>query len=67
MLHSQEAFDQVVLQGVRQERGMGNFSKDLKPEDAAALREYLISRANELKKLAPPPAAPASDGNQHQQ
>jgi alcohol dehydrogenase (cytochrome c)/quinohemoprotein ethanol dehydrogenase len=67
MLHSQEAFDQVVLQGVREERGMGNFSKDLKPEDAAALREYLVSRATELKKALPPPPPPADDtGNQHE-
>jgi quinohemoprotein ethanol dehydrogenase len=68
LLHTQEGFDQVVLQGVRAEKGMGNFSKDLKPEDAAAVREYLISRANELKKLMPatPPPAPAADGNQHQ-
>jgi alcohol dehydrogenase (cytochrome c)/quinohemoprotein ethanol dehydrogenase len=68
MLHTQEGFDQVVLQGVRAEKGMGNFSKDLKPEDAAAVREYLISRANAVKKLTPVVAPPpAADGNQHQQ
>jgi quinohemoprotein ethanol dehydrogenase len=65
LLHTQEGFDQVVLQGGRLEKGMGNFSKDLKPEDAAAVREYLVSRANELKKL-PPPAPPPATGNQHQ-
>jgi quinohemoprotein ethanol dehydrogenase len=68
LLHSQEGFDQVVLGGARQERGMGNFSKDLKPADAAALREYLISRANVLKNAAPATAPPpANTGNQHQQ
>lgn len=66
MLHSQEAFDQVVLKGVRQERGMGNFSSDLSPEDSVAVREYLISRANVLKSAAPPPAPVDNTGNQHQ-
>ncbi|MEO8315457.1 MAG: PQQ-dependent dehydrogenase, methanol/ethanol family [Pseudomonadota bacterium] len=65
MLHSQQAFDQVVLQGVRQEKGMGNFSKDLKSEDTLAVREYLVARANALKKLAPAAPPPAADGNQH--
>jgi hypothetical protein len=32
---------------------MGNFSKDLKPEDTVAIREYLISRANALKAGGP--------------
>jgi alcohol dehydrogenase (cytochrome c)/quinohemoprotein ethanol dehydrogenase len=67
LLHSQEGFDQVVLQGQRQEKGMGNFSKDLNPQDSAAVREFLVARANLLKKQAPPaPPAAASDGNQHQ-
>ncbi|MBK7116846.1 MAG: PQQ-dependent dehydrogenase, methanol/ethanol family [Proteobacteria bacterium] len=67
LLHSQEGFDQVVLQGQREEKGMGNFSKDLAVADSAAVREYLISRANVLKKAAPPAPPPAaSDGNQHQ-
>jgi quinohemoprotein ethanol dehydrogenase len=79
-LHSQEAFNQVVLQGIRAEKGMGSFAKELKPADAAAVREYLIARANALKSLpaaqgrgpvvapaapaAPPPAAPARDVHQ---
>jgi quinohemoprotein ethanol dehydrogenase len=66
LLHSQQGFDQVVLQGQRLEKGMGNFSKDLKPEDSAAVREFLIARANLLKKQAPPAPPAASDGNQHQ-
>jgi hypothetical protein len=45
---------------------MGNFSKDLKPGDSAAVREYLVSRANFLKQQAPPAPPAASDGNQHQ-
>ncbi|HTY94371.1 MAG TPA: PQQ-dependent dehydrogenase, methanol/ethanol family, partial [Steroidobacteraceae bacterium] len=35
LLWTQEGFDQVVLQGGRADKGMGNFGKDLKPEDAA--------------------------------
>ena len=57
-LHSQEAFDQVVLQGIRAERGMGSFSKELQPQDAAAVRAYLISRANEVKNNPPAPPGP---------
>ncbi|HEY6456155.1 MAG TPA: PQQ-dependent dehydrogenase, methanol/ethanol family [Steroidobacteraceae bacterium] len=49
LLWTQEGFDQVVLLGGRADKGMGNFSKDLKPEDTVAVREYLISRANLIK------------------
>ena len=68
LLHTQEGFDQVVLQGARAEKGMGNFSKDLTPADSIAVREYLISRAIAVKKqmAAAAPPAPAADGNQHQ-
>jgi mono/diheme cytochrome c family protein len=68
LLHTQQGFDQVVLQGAREEKGMGGFSKDLTPEDSAAVLGYLVSRANELKKAMPaaPPPAAAADGNQHQ-
>ena len=67
MLHSQEAFNQII-NGARAQRGMGDFSKDVGPEDAIAVREYLISRANVLKEREPPPPAPVDNsGNQHQQ
>jgi PQQ-dependent dehydrogenase (methanol/ethanol family) len=49
LLWTQEGFDYVVLQGGRADKGMGSFGKDLKTEDAAAVREYLISRATALK------------------
>jgi quinohemoprotein ethanol dehydrogenase len=49
LLWTQEGFDYVVLQGGRADKGMGSFGKDLKAEDAVAVREYLISRANALK------------------
>ena len=66
LLWTQPAFDQVVLQGGRADKGMGSFAKDLKPEDTAAVREYLVSRANAIKAGGPGagpggprPAAPA--------
>jgi len=58
LLWTQEAFNYVVLQGGRAEKGMGSFGKDLKPEDAVAVREYLVSRANELKAAGPGAAGP---------
>jgi mono/diheme cytochrome c family protein len=49
LLWTQPAFDQVVLGGGRADKGMGSFAKELKPEDTAAIREYLVSRANAIK------------------
>jgi hypothetical protein len=43
-----------VLKGVKLERGMGNFSDRLSEADSAAVREYIISRANEVKRDPPP-------------
>ena len=57
-LHSQEAFDQVVLQGVRTEMGMGAFADRLQPDESATIRAYLVSRAQEeLQAQDPAPAA----------
>lgn len=61
LLHSQEGFDQVVLQGVREEQGMVSFAAALSAEDSAAIRAFLVSRANELLAMAPPPASQAQD------
>jgi PQQ-dependent dehydrogenase (methanol/ethanol family) len=64
LLWTQEGFNYVVLQGGRADKGMGSFGKDLQPEDALAVREYLISRANALKAGGPsaaPPATPPQD------
>ncbi len=55
MLHSQEAFDTVVLQGALTERGMGSFADALNPADTEAIRAYVVARAHELKN-SPPPA-----------
>src|SRR6185312_9183833 len=58
LLWTQGGFDQVVLLGGRADKGMGSFAKDLKPEDTAAVRDYLISRANALKAGGPGAAGP---------
>jgi alcohol dehydrogenase (cytochrome c)/quinohemoprotein ethanol dehydrogenase len=62
LLYSQPGFDQVVLEGVRANKGMGSFSKDISASDAVAVREYLISRANEIRNRPPvlpgPPRQP---------
>lgn len=53
LLWTQPGFDAVVLQGVRADKGMGSFAHDLKPEDTAAIRAYLISQAHVLKERGP--------------
>ncbi len=54
-IQSDEAFDSVVLGGLRQAHGMANFSSVLKPEDVHAIRAFVVLRANQDK----PAAAPA--------
>ena len=69
LLHTQEGFDTIVLKGVLAEKGMASFADTLKPADTAAIREFIIARANEVKNAPPfgaPPPAPAT-GNQHEQ
>jgi quinohemoprotein ethanol dehydrogenase len=56
MLHSQAGFDLIVLEGARVQRGMANYSDRLKAEDTAAIREYIIARANDVKNN--PPVSP---------
>jgi quinohemoprotein ethanol dehydrogenase len=70
LLNSQAGFDQVVLKGILSERGMASFAEALKPTDTEAIRAYIVSRANFLKKnpaldqfAAPPPG----QNNQHDQ
>jgi alcohol dehydrogenase (cytochrome c)/quinohemoprotein ethanol dehydrogenase len=61
LLHTQEGFDQVVLQGARTEKGMASFSTVLKNQDTEALRAYLVDRAQDLVKGGaggPPLGAP---------
>ena len=71
MLHAQEGFDAIVLGGARQERGMVSFADRLQPADSAAIRAYLISRAQQaLAAQQAPPAietAPPAAEQQHQE
>jgi quinohemoprotein ethanol dehydrogenase len=64
LLYSQEGFDQVVLNGARVQRGMANYSDRLVADDSAAVREFIIARANEVKNAPPAPAfgAPPAGG-----
>ena len=40
-------FNDIVLKGIYQERGMASFADLLKPEEVDAIHGYLIARANE--------------------
>ncbi len=40
-------FKDIVLKGIYLEKGMANFSDILSPEQAEAIHDYLIARANE--------------------
>ena len=55
LLHTQEGFDQVVLQGARSEKGMVSFANVLDARGTEAVRAYIIALANDAKKLVPPP------------
>jgi quinohemoprotein ethanol dehydrogenase len=50
-LNSPDAIKAVVIDGILHENGMVSFRSALKPSDAEAIRQYLIKRANEDKKL----------------
>ena len=57
MLHSQEAFDTVVIDGVRADKGMVSFADRVSAEDSEAIRWFLVAQANEALNaipLAPP-------------
>jgi alcohol dehydrogenase (cytochrome c)/quinohemoprotein ethanol dehydrogenase len=68
LLHTQEGFDTIVLKGALAQKGMASFADSLKPADTAAIRAFIIARANEMKN-GPPPGPPpgAATGNQHEQ
>src|SRR5690606_6287445 len=44
LLHSKAAFDQVVLGGIRADRGMASFAANMDEEDTALILAYLIDR-----------------------
>jgi quinohemoprotein ethanol dehydrogenase len=61
-IQSQAAFDVVVLQGQRVDKGMPHFSDKLKAADSAAVLAYVVSRANERKNAPPAPARGGGPG-----
>ena len=54
-LWTAEGFNAVVIGGALQDNGMVSFKKDITPQDAEAIRAYLVQQTNDLK-LHPPPA-----------
>ena len=57
LLASQEAFDQVVIGGIRKDRGMASFEGKLTSAETALIRAYMIDRAVAAKNapaFAPP-------------
>lgn len=62
MLHSQEGFDLVVLEGIREANGMVSFADALDRPDSRALRAYLIARAHELLEVQQSSVEPEAPG-----
>jgi mono/diheme cytochrome c family protein len=61
-LQADALFRSIVIDGALQNNGMVSFAAQLTPEDASAIRAYVVSLANlEKDRLAaaPAPAAPA--------
>jgi mono/diheme cytochrome c family protein len=54
MLHSQEAFDQVVIDGVRTDKGMVSFADRMTAEDSEAVRWFLVAQAINAQNATPP-------------
>jgi quinohemoprotein ethanol dehydrogenase len=55
-LWTADGFKSIVIDGVLQDNGMVSFSKVLTPQDAEAIRAYVVHLANDYKKNPPPPA-----------
>ena len=50
LIKSPEAFDTVVRQGARVDKGMVAFKEEISPQELEKIRAYVIHRANEDKK-----------------
>jgi alcohol dehydrogenase (cytochrome c)/quinohemoprotein ethanol dehydrogenase len=57
-LNNSALFNAIVIDGVLQNNGMVSFSEFLAPEDANAIRAYVVSLANEAKDNPPPAFGP---------
>jgi len=60
LLHSQEGFDNVVLDGALADRGMTSFAANLDSDQTAAIRHYIISEAH-IAMNTPSPFGPPPD------
>ncbi len=56
-INSAEAFKTIVLDGALAKNGMVSFAKAIKPEDAEAIRAYVVSKAIYAKEHPPTPRA----------
>jgi len=63
MLLSQDAFSQVVYDGILEGRGMVGFSHRVSRDDVQAIRAYLVDRAMRLKADEDAASAAAATGN----
>ncbi|HXR91960.1 MAG TPA: PQQ-dependent dehydrogenase, methanol/ethanol family [Steroidobacteraceae bacterium] len=54
-LWSSDAFKAIVIGGALQNNGMVSFAKMITPQDAEAIRAYLVKVANDTKDHPPPP------------
>ena len=54
-LNNAALFNAIVIDGALQNNGMVSFADDLTPEDANAVRAYVVSLANEAKNAPPNP------------
>ena len=55
-LWSADAFKAIVIDGALQDNGMVSFAKVMTPQDAEAIRSYVVTIANEAKNAPPAPA-----------
>jgi len=53
-LWSGDAFKAIVIGGALQNDGMVSFAKDLTPQDAEAIRAYVVGQAHDLQDHPPP-------------
>ena len=60
-IQSADAFKTIVIDGALTQNGMVSFAKAIKPEDAEAVRAWVVAKAHEAKKAqAAKAAAPAA-------
>lgn len=57
LIRSPEAFDTVVRQGARVDKGMVAFKDEISPQELEKIRAYVIRRANEEKSVGVSAAA----------